>query len=363
MKRRFLRLVGTCILGFATHAAAKDCDPECDGPSAWTAFTAVTLRVTTVDQGWSAAWRGVFDHGNYDLRIEIDIPDKDHPLKGTLGMVAGRTMVSRGLELPRGVEIDYLDAPILNMRLLMGILGRVVPGGPPSVKKEIRLDHEEPKTGIRFATPSAQGYVAAPWKVSGVLEPVAGGAIDFDLSLSGGTQDPGEGKKGPEFRATYSGRLALRSAPVFDDAMSLEGWKTYGVGIRTERREGSTIIDYGAKPSDRHAFRTIGDLRRFVSEESNPGKADRSMDFTGFWKIRCEDGHGLRIMPAGSQGLYSVSFCGPGGCFEPGTYRPDTFITGDRRYKVVSASEIQVEGADGFTTYVRCSRDPTTQAR
>lgn len=76
-------------------------------------------------------------------------------------------------------------------------------------------------------------------------------------------------------------------------------------------------------------------------------------DLSGFWKDHCEDGHGLKIEPAGGD-LYSISFCGPGGCFEPGTYRPNSKIFGDESYRVIDANKLEVLGGDGSSTYYRC---------
>ena len=74
----------------------------------------------------------------------------------------------------------------------------------------------------------------------------------------------------------------------------------------------------------------------------------------GFWKDHCEDDFGLKIEPAGGE-QYSISFCGPGGCFEPGTYRPNSPIFGDQAYRVIDADTIEVLGGDGFSTYYRCA--------
>jgi hypothetical protein len=77
--------------------------------------------------------------------------------------------------------------------------------------------------------------------------------------------------------------------------------------------------------------------------------------FAGLWKDEhCDDDFGLAIAPAGPQ-LYSVSFCGPGGCFEPGTYRPNTTLVGDPMYRIIDQSTIEVSGQNGdFQRYVRC---------
>ena len=72
----------------------------------------------------------------------------------------------------------------------------------------------------------------------------------------------------------------------------------------------------------------------------------------GFWKYGANDNFGLAIASAEGN-LYSVSFCGPGGCFKPGTYRPNTPIAGDSDYQVVSNDTIRVRGADGWSTITR----------
>ena len=82
-------------------------------------------------------------------------------------------------------------------------------------------------------------------------------------------------------------------------------------------------------------------------------------DFTGMWKQDCEEKFGLQIKPA-SDDLYSVSFCGPGGCFKPGTYRPNTKIVGDSMYEVLSNSALKIKQVNGtFALYRKCSADPT----
>lgn len=83
-------------------------------------------------------------------------------------------------------------------------------------------------------------------------------------------------------------------------------------------------------------------------------KQDPEYPFIGFWKSHCSDNFGLSIDKAGS-GLYSVSFCGPGGCFKPGTYRPNTKIIGDPAYRVIDDRTIQVHGVNGYSIYKRCT--------
>jgi hypothetical protein len=75
----------------------------------------------------------------------------------------------------------------------------------------------------------------------------------------------------------------------------------------------------------------------------------------GFWKVACSDNFGIAI-DAQQEGLYSVSFCGPGGCFKPGTYRPNTRLIDDPDYRVIDQSTLEVRGLRGFERYSRCSK-------
>jgi hypothetical protein len=83
-------------------------------------------------------------------------------------------------------------------------------------------------------------------------------------------------------------------------------------------------------------------------------------DYTGFWKTDCKDGFGVQIKPVGNQ-MYSVSFCGPGGCFEPGEWMPNTPIEGDPNYKVISPEKVAIrkDAKLDYFTYIKCTSDPT----
>ena len=85
--------------------------------------------------------------------------------------------------------------------------------------------------------------------------------------------------------------------------------------------------------------------------------------FTGFWKPSCGDAFGVQIKPAGN-GIYSLSFCGPGGCFAPGTWAPNSQIVGDPKYKVISPTQLGIRRNDSseFSMYTKCSDDPSAVA-
>jgi hypothetical protein len=78
----------------------------------------------------------------------------------------------------------------------------------------------------------------------------------------------------------------------------------------------------------------------------------------GFWHGgSCENDAGLAIGPVGPD-TYYVSFCGPGGCFAEGTYRPETRIVDDPTYRLTPPDTLEVEGWLGtWSTFVRCPKE------
>jgi hypothetical protein len=116
-------------------------------------------------------------------------------------------------------------------------------------------------------------------------------------------------------------------------------------------------MDYGAKPQEDARYKTVGDIRAFIAAENDPGVRDTTKDFTGFWKEKCDQSFGLQIKHHGDEGKYSIVFCGPGGCGDPSESRL-TFITGDKRYEVVSESElVEIDRSGSRETYHRCTKD------
>ena len=77
---------------------------------------------------------------------------------------------------------------------------------------------------------------------------------------------------------------------------------------------------------------------------------DENYPFIGFWKKNCSNNYGLAIEKAGD-GLYSVSFCGPGGCMKSET---NTSLTNDPAYRIIDENTIEVKGKKGFSKYHRC---------
>jgi hypothetical protein len=345
-----------------TSIASASCN-ECDDISAWTRFTSIDLAATYAGHKGAQKWHAEFDPSTNDLRIDVDIDMGKEPSRGTIGMIAGRTMIVRGLKLERGTEIDALDGPMLSMRLLLALLNRTVPGGPDALKGPQKIDFSEPRVGIQFATPSAEGHITAPWRVVGTIDRPTPETVGFDLHLTGDTRDP-LGRASDPIDMVFTGRLATRKAPVFQEGMSLAGWQVYGIGPKIIKKGGSTMLDYGASEDSAGAKGTVADVRAALEEEFSPGKLDSTKDFTGSWKEKCEQSFGLKIIHYGNEGKYAVLFCGPGGCDDPASKQP-TFITGDKAYEVVS-DDVLLSGRSSKQRYVRCSREvgdirPVTQ--
>lgn len=79
-------------------------------------------------------------------------------------------------------------------------------------------------------------------------------------------------------------------------------------------------------------------------------------DFTGFRKGRCSDAFGVQIRKQ-TENLFSVSFCGPGGCFDPGTWKPNTPIVGDPHYRQINPITLAIQHGDSWQTYTKCTTD------
>lgn len=82
----------------------------------------------------------------------------------------------------------------------------------------------------------------------------------------------------------------------------------------------------------------------------------KSDDYTGFWKRNGTDAFGVQIKKQAGN-LYSVSFCGPGGCFAPGEWTPNTTIVGDPKYRVIDANTIEIGVGQNWTRYSKCTTD------
>jgi len=89
--------------------------------------------------------------------------------------------------------------------------------------------------------------------------------------------------------------------------------------------------------------------------------ASPSHPFGGFWKSDLSNEFGIAVGPYG-EGKYYVCFCGPGGCFAKGAYRPITSLTSDQEYRIIDANTIEIHSSTGWTKFYRSKGRQASQS-
>jgi len=347
---RFIVALFVFCLCHDARGAQQDCENPCGPPAAWSDFNAFDFRVTVQGKAGYQTWRGRIDKESNDAEIDTSSSDGVKLITGKILLVGGRFLAIRGPIAEEGYEIDALDAPVLYLNLTAHLLGEALPNGPGETAGERKVELTNQKNGIRFATPSAEGYVAPPWSLSGTVIVSSLDNVQYELTLVTKADSPMPG-------AHFAGHLSKIAAAKIDDALPLAGWKVFSLGVQSKKRAEGTIFDYGAAPAT-SSYARVSDLRRKISEEDYPGEPDSSKNFTGFWKEDCDQAFGLQIMPFGKDGKYSVTFCGPGGCGVAGEEGKNTFISKDPHYIVVSEDELKIRNAENkWDTYHRCTTE------
>lgn len=352
MNHKFTLPIILILTTFSSHIyGCKKEQIGCGKLSTWYDKSFYELRIQDEENKWNAKWVISADKNTNDHVIVKDENLNGKITKGTLAIISGRAMITKGLELKPGYEIDAADVPGLMLQLLLNILGQVAPDGPKSVDSELAINHTEEKKSIRVGTSSASGVFGVPWTAQGSLKKSGAGSITYNLSFTSPLS------KDTTYKISMSGEVANKKLMSLTDDMSLEGWKVHMIGPHTKKSGTSTILDYGAQPEGSSVYSTLGDIREYFRAQDHPGHLDSSKDFTGFWKENCDQAFGLQIMHYGNDGKYSVVFCGPGGCGEPSDSRL-TYITGDKKYEIMSEDKlIEISRSGDRETYIRCTKD------
>jgi hypothetical protein len=183
-----------------------------------------------------------FELGEHDdLRLILD--------SGELVVVDGRLLLSKGLELPPGAEIDALDGPVLMLKLVLALLERAHPAGPQAVEHEAPIEIQASES-LRIATQSAAGEWPAPWHLQGSVGR-RDSAIRFDLTFTSGVASDAES------RVEFGGQWQrVDPPPRLDEAMPLAGWQIHALGPRQR----DALLDYGTTPFEGDVT-TLADLR------------------------------------------------------------------------------------------------------
>lgn len=261
------------LLSFVAGTAAADCGETqdiCAADSPWARSHTASVRVQQETSPDFAAWDFTFGDEN-DLLLKIENQQGREKTQGIILLVSGRAMLTKGLSLDKGYEIDALDAPVLMYQLVASLLSQAVPEGPEKLATSRKISVSEPRRAIRIATQSASGRFPAPWKVSGSVNKKGPSQFDYSLNLS----YPAEGNSKKPATMALSGQWSRGSSPpAFQDTMSIEGWTLHTIGPYSVKQEGGTIFDYGAQTKPLQV-RTLGELRKALATDEMSGRVHR----------------------------------------------------------------------------------------
>ena len=199
----------------------------------------------------------VYELSGPDLRITVKAKDKGgKPETAEIMLVTGQAqwMLTKDVKPEKGFEIDLLDGPVLNLKLVMELLRAAAPGGPNNVKNKASVNIQEQTRPIHVNTASAEGGLEAPWTLQGTIEPAAPGQWSFDLTAV------------HDQPLHVEGTWQKDAAPaVFPDGMPLDEWEVWKIGPMRTTEGNTTILDYGAQRSH-VAAKTLGELRKATAK-------------------------------------------------------------------------------------------------
>lgn len=239
-------------------------------PEPW--FKGNKIAVTTTDRAQrnSATWK-LESNDDGDLMLECDERQGSAIEKGAIIVVSGRAMLTRGLKLAKGYEIDALDGRMLTIKLVLTLLSRAFPDGPGSVGVRSSINLVENQLPISINTVSAGGEIPPPWTLKGHAGLSASGIAQFDMSFTHSNPDKPNENETMRFAGTW--QLGTTSLVIADD-FPLKDWQIYSLGpIKVDTGNGGTIYDYGAGRMKR--FATLGELRKAIgSDQKTSGSVD-----------------------------------------------------------------------------------------
>ena len=214
-----------------------------EAPSPWSELADYTLSVKVPPTGDSGTWKYRTFADAADMIVEFDTPGPKGRNRGTVMLVGGRALATSGFKPEPGFELDSLDVPILNLKILTQLLDAAVPGGPASLKGRQAVDASEAKVPILASTPTANARFNAPWSLKGEVTRIDANAVSFRLVL-----DVRGGEKTPT-RETWTFTGEARGSPkgrVLDDAMNLAGWTAYRLGPGNSTKKSHATLKFSA---------------------------------------------------------------------------------------------------------------------
>jgi hypothetical protein len=220
----------------------------CDQPAQWGDFESV--RVHAEQRGSPAIESFLqFSRASGDFQLDIDKADAAKPQHGTILMVAGRVMLSKGLTLTHGSELSVLDQPLLMYAVVSSTLSRLLPAGPDAPVPRQKISHVDTAVGITYASANAHGYIPPPWSVEGSLRPLPDRSFEFDLLLKWSVA----GK--PPVALNLKGTLQHQNDFHLDDSRQTDDFSVFSL----EQHSTYTARAMTNPP------KTIGEIRRLIA--------------------------------------------------------------------------------------------------
>lgn len=220
-----------------------------------------TLRMQQDGTADFALWKFTFASES-DLLLDVETRQGKEQTRGTVMLVSGQAMLTKGLSLEAGYEIDALDGPVLMYQLLVGLLSQAAPEGPAKLQSSRKVNFAESKRAIQVATQSASGRFPPPWALTGVLD--RRGPEDFVYSLTFIYSAENGAEKVKMELAGHWVRQPI--PPVLNDSMNIEDWSLHTIGPFSIGQKGTRILDYGAQPKP-FEVHTLGELRKALAQE------------------------------------------------------------------------------------------------
>lgn len=232
------------------NRASKTASTKTDG--AWYSPTRVTLRAQDQDNAATMVYEIT---SNQDLRITMDAKVEGKREIGAIMLINGQRqwMLAKNVPMEKGYEIDALDMPVLNLKLVLELLRAAAPGGPSQIKEKTTFDVKEETRSIAVSTASANGGLEAPWSLKATIEPTGVDQVSFELTA----------KHKDIMHVTGTWQRDVNPSTLSDD-LALDGWKILSVGPMKTTDGNETILDYGAQTSKQHP-KTLGELRKMVA--------------------------------------------------------------------------------------------------
>lgn len=266
------------FLGFAGPLAAgtPDKQPGCavtapdnaECGSGWRNGNRFVIRAKSKGQDIRAEWRYEFAE-NRDLKLGVSIASGENTQSGAVFLIDSSTMLTNGLTLTPGQEIDTLDVPVLTLQLVLDLLERTFPDGPSKIHGEQPAHSADNANGLKIAARGAKGYIPAPWRLDGKVERISSSKILFDLTLAFKPMLGNADEQVMQFAGFWEQRPTRAK---FSDATKIEGWAIHRITQTKEPDSGIALSEFRATPMG-DVFPTLGALRRHIS--ANPPTVDQ----------------------------------------------------------------------------------------